>query len=153
MIESNKLGAVFRAALEHAGWTPNRSINIDYWVSQLSCEGFICNPYATSILESIGGLVVHLKASGLCVYDCVLEFDPVRAASGESDRTELWQAELGITLFPIGRNPSADIIWIGNNGHCYYGHGFGLYYVADSFYVAMDYFATPTRELALICSD
>lgn len=56
------------------------------------------------MLESLGGLTLRLLYEPAMEYHPgFLDFDPVRAASGELDRVRLWQEITELTLYPVGQ--------------------------------------------------
>ncbi|WP_290054214.1 SUKH-3 domain-containing protein, partial [Amycolatopsis solani] len=43
-------------ALEHAGWRPDRSVDISAWDAELAGQGYRLHPVAAAALRSFGGL-------------------------------------------------------------------------------------------------
>jgi hypothetical protein len=150
MITLDEISPYFGELLRSAGWTPERRVEVNEWVRTLEQEGFATNPQALAVLESVGRLVVRMPPAGISPYTHELRFEPVRAATGESDRAEDWKKELGVDLFPIGEEmTSGNVLWIGSDGRFYYGRGFGLYLLGDSLRTAMDQLASPVSPLVL----
>ena len=93
---------------------------------------------------------MQFPPAGINPYQHELRFDPVRAATGEVDRADEWRIELGVDLFPVGEEVrSGNIVWAGSDGKMYYGRGFGLYRLGESFGIAMDQLAFPNSPLVL----
>ena len=153
MIRSSDISPKFAEILLQSGWSSNRKIDIAGWLKGLKGEGFEPSADAIALLESVGGLSLLLPPHGINPYDHELQFDPVRAASGEFDKAVNWQNELGIRLFPLGEEiKTGNILWIATNGKFYYGRDFGLYFLEDTFGAAMDRLAFPNSPLS-ICSE
>jgi hypothetical protein len=153
MITLDDVSPSFAELLQLSDWTPERCVEPNDWVRILEQEGFKANPFALSILESVGGLTVRIPPAGINPYTHELRFDPVRAATGESDRVEAWKIDLGVDLFPVGEEmSSSSVVWVGSDGRFYYGRGFGLYYLGDSLRIATDQLAFPTSPL-ILCAE
>ncbi len=151
MIDPDDVSPEARNLLWRAGWGPDRRVETTAWVGRLLEEGFLPNPLAYSILESLGGLSVPIPAAGINPYVHELRFEPVRAATGDRDRAEAWETALGIRLFPLGEEiRTGNVIWIGDDGKIYFGRGFGLYLIGESFRAAMDRLAFMASPLVLI---
>lgn len=76
-----------RAALERAGWSQSRSIDISPWVEILETAGFEINASASLIWQELGGL--DIKSSSRREPRSSLRIDPVDAcidAAGEAAR-------------------------------------------------------------------
>ena len=153
MIWEDEITPELTKLLTVAGWFPERHFDATQWMTILQDEGFKGNPAAQAILESFGGLSVHLPPAGINPYPHELRFDPLRAASGEADRAEGFYDAIGIYLFPIGEevgNNSA--IWVGDDGQFYIGMEFGLYHLGKSFGLAMHQLAFPMSPLAIVAN-
>jgi hypothetical protein len=151
MIDPDGVGPEAGDLLWRAGWRPDRRVETIAWVGRLMEEGFLPNPLADSILESLGGLSVPIPAAGINPYDHELRFEPVRAATGDRDRAEAWETALGIHLFPLGEEiRTGNVMWIGDDGKIYYGREFGLYLIGESFREAMDRLVFMTSPLVLV---
>jgi uncharacterized protein (TIGR02996 family) len=151
MIGPDDISPGFRALLDRAGWHPGRRVGTDEWVSRLRAEGFTVNASAIAVLETFGGLSVRLPAAGISPYDHELQFEPVLAATGDRDRTEEWEAALGIRLFPLGQEVrTGSVVWAGDDGRLYIGREFGLYLLGETFRAAMDQLAVPATPLVQI---
>src|SRR3954451_1318729 len=107
MDQSGHLSDDFRRLLCEAGWSPGRTVEIDEWIRILEAEGFVSNATALAILREFGGLSVRVPPFGANPYEYLLRFDPVQAATGESDRAKDWKDDLGIDLFPLGEEVSS----------------------------------------------
>jgi hypothetical protein len=153
MIQFKDISPRFRELLYRAGWSPERQVEITGWVTSLQKEGFTPNPIALAILASFGGLSLRIPPAGTGTYEHELRFDPVRAATGESDRGKEWKDELGVDLFPVGEEvTSGNIIWAGSDGRIYYGRGFGLYLLGDSLQMATEWLALPVSA-PILCAE
>jgi hypothetical protein len=151
MIGPDDISPGFRALLDRAGWHPGRRVGTDEWVSRLREEGFTVNASAIDVLETFGGLSVRLPAAGISPYDHELQFEPVLAATGDRDRTEEWEAALGIRLFPLGQEVrTGSVVWAGDDGRLYIGREFGLYLLGETVSAAMDRLAFPATPLIQI---
>jgi hypothetical protein len=92
-----------RPALEAAGWFDDYRFDPDEWLEALASEGFTCNETARQVLAHLGGLSVAPLPNEAAVFGSGdVMFDPLWAASGESDRIALRQRQLNTTLCPIG---------------------------------------------------
>jgi SUKH-3 immunity protein of toxin-antitoxin system len=148
IIRSEDINAAFLQLLHSAGWYSDRQIDTTAWVSALQREGFTSNSLALDVLESLGGLSVRIPPAGINPYEHEIRFDPVRAATGESDRAEEWKEDIGVDLFPIGEEVvSGNVLWIGSDSRVYYGRGFGLYLLGDSLRSSTNWLAFPTSPL------
>jgi len=116
--------------LRRAGWSPTRLVSTVLWAETLAHEGYTPFSSALAILEHLGGLYIDLPPNP---YPHVLVTDPVRAGTGEFDRVEEWQRELGVRLFPLGEvETCGNPVWLADSGQVFYGKGFGLYFLGDS---------------------
>ena len=88
-------------ALIAAGWTPDRRVGIQHWVSALAAEGFRIHAAAERFLSEFGGLAVDVKGSGLTVSREPFSFYPT-SCSGEEDRISEWGDDLGKSFYPVG---------------------------------------------------
>lgn len=89
--------------LRSAGWSETRSVPTAGWVGTLAREGLRVFPAAERLLANLGGLSVTPPPDEHRVFmPDPFTLDPVRAASGEADRIELWQEQFGLTLYPLG---------------------------------------------------
>jgi hypothetical protein len=153
MINESHFSEAFAHLVAQAGWDCARKNDMSSIIERLIREGYVANPLALELLESFGGLTIPLPAAGISPYDHDIRFDPLRAASGESDRAEEWKDEIGVDLFPVGEEVSSgNIIWVGNDGRFYYGHGVGLYALGDSLKEAMDQLAFPAKEMVQVAT-
>lgn len=150
MITVDEISPRFASLLSHSGWTPDRVVDISAWLSRLEFEGFRVTPNAIAILESLGGLSVAIPPRGTNPYEYELQFDPVTAATGEYDRAVAWIKKLGVGLFPLGEEVgNGNILWSGSDGHIYFGRGFGLYLLGETFHASMDKIAFSDSPLTL----
>ena len=92
-----------QSVLRQQGWSPERRVPITDWIAQLRSEGYVVSPEAETILQNFGGLTIVPVKQPDDVYGAgVIRFDPVLAASGEFDRVDFLQKQLGRTLTPLG---------------------------------------------------
>lgn len=116
--------------LRKSGWSDNRKQDITSWVEILSKEGYIINDYAEFVLKELGGL--HIRTSGNENYSGVtLRFNPVKAASGEYDRMEIFNAASYEELFPIGECYDW-VIYVSESKKVYLGDWMSLSIAGDS---------------------
>jgi hypothetical protein len=152
MLRPDEFTPAFLALLVAAGWEPQRRVDVDPWISQLASEGFEPSPRGLAILESLGGLVVRLPPAGLMPFEQELVFDPVEAATGEHDRAEEWEQQLGVKFFPLAEETHfGNPIWLASDGAFYYGRAvfFGLYHIGDTLARAMDQLAFSAKSPTL----
>jgi hypothetical protein len=148
MIDMNKISPELAELFSRSGWSSDRRVETSWWIASLESEGFRSNSTALAILESIGGMSVHMPPFGISPYEHEVRFDPILAATGEFDRTTGWRDELEVELFPLGYEiRSGNILWSGNNGQFYFGRDLGLYHLGDSFNDAMKQLAFPVAPL------
>lgn len=120
------------AALRAAGWHPGRAVPTDGWAG-LSREGFTPFPLAFALLAEFGGLTVE----PVLVEDRVFAPSPIRFdpfySSGEFDRVEGPQEQLGQPLFPLGEVLSGWHFLVAPDGSCYAVSEFGFTRLATTF--------------------
>ncbi len=129
-----------QAVLRQEGWTPERRIPIQHWVSQLVNHGFSVLPEAESILENMGELqIIPTKTSNDAFLAEETHFDPIAEVISEFDVVAFWQEQLGTPLTPLGMlYPSESILLIGANGHVYAAWGNIIWECGDSFADALE---------------
>lgn len=142
----------FKRLLSNAGWSSGRQVVTLFWLRDLRSEGFVSNATAEELLDTLGDLHVYLPPVGDSTFDYNIHFDPVLAASGDYDQTELWEAILGIKLFPLGQEIKTNqVLWSGNDGKFYLGRGDTLYFLGATFREAMDRMAFSSEPLQIAC--
>ncbi len=153
MIKTGDISERFSMYLRRSGWYPGRCVDIRNDVKILEAEGFISNQTAISILESFAGLFVKAPPGGISPYPTEILFDPVEAASGELDRTEPWTAHIGSNLFPIAEDNNGSVIWVAGDGKFYIGREFGLYFLGNNTFEAMDARICPQSNLQIVSEE
>lgn len=109
-----------RPALEEAGWFDGYESNTEAWVAALRSEGFSVNDVGTEVLAHLGGLTVRPRQVGPTAFgsgDAV--FEPLWAASGESERILQREAQVGTSLCPVAEWCSEYILLAGGDGAIY----------------------------------
>ncbi len=108
------------ATLQSCGWTPERRVSTESWVSQLTSEGFTFIPKAIAVLENLGGLEIRpLNMVTDALTAGVLRFDPILAASGEFDRVDYWQRQLSTKLSPVAETSRGGMLLLAEDGRVY----------------------------------
>ncbi|MGW1728715.1 SUKH-3 domain-containing protein [Streptomyces sp. NPDC002306] len=88
--------------LRDAGWTCDRQVDPEAWLSALEADGFLQRHHAVSaFLAEFGGLAVHISGSGISCARVPFVFDPMLCL-GEEDRFSEWSGEIKKSIFPIG---------------------------------------------------
>lgn len=87
-------------ALNEAGWSQDRQIDISAWTSAMSAAGFVMHGPATAILSSLGGLRIPPRGGVVCETE-ELVFDPFVIGTFGGRRFRL-EEFLGTALSPIG---------------------------------------------------
>jgi hypothetical protein len=127
-------------SLIDAGWSPDRRVQINHWVEQLTAEGYTMHDHVKDILEKYGGLVVKpvrgAHASGYIATE--LDFDPVYAGSGEFDRVDYWQQRLGLLLSPLGEHGDGGLVLLANDGGVFRCRDDHILYMGSTFEEALE---------------
>lgn len=110
--------------LKKSGWSNDRKQDINTWIQVLSQEGYIVNDYAQSVLKELGDLQIRVS-SDKTHFGVTMHFNPVRAASGEYDRLEIFNAAANEELFPIGECYDW-IVYVGASKKVYLGDWMSL---------------------------
>jgi SUKH-3 immunity protein len=127
-----------KTVLRSAGWSELRSVSVDYWVTTLSEEGFTPSPCAIKVLRNLGGLMIKPPRDAQRVFlPDPISLDPVKAASGEFDRVEIWQEDYGLSLFPLAEVFLYAILLIEPQGRVFAGSASGFLLVGASIEAAM----------------
>src|SRR5262245_36440311 len=106
--------------LRQFGWSPDRNVSIANWLDRLKGEGLTTNAVAERVLSNLGGLTITPPTNEDNQFaPSKIEFDPVKAAGGESDRVLSWQEDFNLKLFPVGRYDPLFIILISADGRVF----------------------------------
>jgi hypothetical protein len=109
-----------RVALEAAGWSRAYRRNPDEWTGPLESQGFSTNALARFVLENLGGLTVAaLPVERPAFGSGSVQFEPLLAATGESDRVVSRERIVSTTLCPIGEWCGEYILLAGGDGCIY----------------------------------
>src|SRR5437762_13830514 len=109
-----------QSVLRDSGWTPERRVDITAWIDALTEEGYRFSQGAQAILSNFGGLEIIPAVSPTDAYAAgAILFDPVVAASGELDRIEYWEQQLGVTLSPLAEIAGQDILLLAQDGRVF----------------------------------
>jgi len=118
MAEASKFTPAVLAALEKAGWSVGRSIDISAWVAELAEQGYRISEVAQQALASYGGL-----SFGPVVVDGPnfsndepLTVDPILAGSGHRALAEELEREVGGNWYPFGEWLSYSSVFIRDDG-------------------------------------
>jgi hypothetical protein len=116
--ERYPLSAPVIAALEAAGWTPDRDFDISAWVEELGSQGYRLNDVVERALRRYGGLEVGpLNVEGLNFSnDEPLNIDPILAGSGHYSLAEELARELGEDWYPFGEWLSSSSVFVSQSG-------------------------------------
>jgi len=87
--------------LREAGWTPDRKIDAELWLTAFEAEGLHRHSIAVGFLGEFGGLAVNISGPGISRAREPFEFDPMLCL-GEGDRFLEWGQELNRSIFPVG---------------------------------------------------
>ncbi|KAF9891378.1 hypothetical protein FE257_004234 [Aspergillus nanangensis] len=90
-----------RRALDDAGWTPGRQVDITNLRHWLESSGFKVSEAAERFLPEFVGLVFNISGTGITCARTPFEFNPY-LAEGEDDRFNEWGEEIGDILTPLG---------------------------------------------------
>jgi hypothetical protein len=109
-----------RTALEEAGWSDAFHFDADAWFDELRAEGFAINNQARLVLENLGGLTVRSRSVGTAAFGSgEARFEPLWAATGESDRIRARERQFGTSLCPLGEWCGEYILLAGGDGAIY----------------------------------
>ncbi|MFI9384813.1 SUKH-3 domain-containing protein [Kutzneria sp. NPDC052558] len=118
MVEVRGFSESVRTALESAGWSADRQIDIDGWVSELAAQGYEIDVVVDRALRSFGGILVEpVNVTGPNFSnDEPLNVDPILAGSGHFELARQLTAELGGNWFPFGEWLSYSSLFVENSG-------------------------------------
>lgn len=134
LVDLGKFSAEVLRALESAGWTPDRKVEVADLFSVLEEDGFHPHPLAREVLESFGGLVVepvNLVGPGFH-NDEPLTFKPIDAAGHLSDLQDVEEA-LGGSYFPLGEWMTYSNVFLEAGGRMVATDGAVIWEMGDSF--------------------
>lgn len=123
------LSETVQEVIRQQGWSPDRKVSIDEWISQLVAVGYDVLPEAKAILENFGGLELSPVKTDNDIYSAnAIRFDPVTDVLSEFERIQFIQKYLGQKLTPIGvLHPAESILLLGQTGEvfCEWGNIIG----------------------------
>lgn len=122
-----------RPALELAGWYDGYESNTEAWVAALRSEGFSVNDAGVEVLAHLGGLTVRPRQIDHTAFgsgDAV--FEPIWAASGESERILQREAQVGTSLCPVAEWCGEYILLAGGDGAIYAETTFQILQVGEN---------------------
>ena len=98
------LSRAARLALDNAGYSSERTIDVGPFARAYQKEGFTASPSVWRFLESYGGLRFSLPHPKHPTVTLAFDFDPVRAASSTyPEKVDDLAARAGAPLCPIGQ--------------------------------------------------
>lgn len=105
-------------ALENAGWTPEREIDISSWMRELSQQGYQCNSAVAVALRSFGGLCLEPvnREGPNFSNDEPLNVDPILAGSGHLALADELRREIGGDWFPFAEWLSYSSVFVERSG-------------------------------------
>jgi hypothetical protein len=132
--------AVTEEAVARTGWTPQREIDIEEWVTQLTRQGYFFSDLAKEILKSFGGLAIRPPAGipeATWASDPIL-FDPMDAGDGMYERYEPLESRLGHRMSPLASWGGESTVMSLDDGRIVSDSSFGLQLLGDTFPEALD---------------
>lgn len=109
--------AAVTAALEAAGWTTDREIDISAWVDELGAQGYRLSGEAQRGLRGFGGLEVEpINTEGPNFSNEPLVVDPILAGSGHRALAEELAREIGGDWYPFGKWISSSSVFVATDG-------------------------------------
>ncbi|MFF3563758.1 SUKH-3 domain-containing protein [Streptomyces sp. NPDC002574] len=144
--EPERLDTATRAMLEHAGWWPERRVDVAGEAREFAAWGLSMHPLACSILEALHGFTVEpVGHDGANFYVDLLDFNPVRAAYREV-LTELGDRFGPLDFFPVALM-YVDGIYVSASGTTVCQTQWEHWLIAESFEVALDRLICLTGEV------
>jgi hypothetical protein len=106
------------AALEAAGWAPDRQVDISAWVDELGAQGYRLSDLAAHALRQYGGLEVRPVNTVGPNFDNdePLHIDPILAGSGHYALAEELAQQLGGDWYPLGEWISSSSVFVNPAG-------------------------------------
>jgi hypothetical protein len=102
------------------GISPNRTVLIETWLREISSKKLHVCQQGEEILRVLGALtIVPKRGEGCAFYMEDVLFDPMEEGAVEREIIEIWEAELGRNLMPIGVDSRDDRIVIDDEGCIY----------------------------------
>jgi hypothetical protein len=87
--------------LREAGWSSDRQVDADPWLTAFEAEGLQRHEAVSSFLAEFGGIAVNISGPGISRAREPFEFDPMLCL-GEGDRFLEWGEEIERSIFPVG---------------------------------------------------
>lgn len=120
MIELSLLEKRTIKTLEKFRWYKGRNIDVTDGIEQLTTEGYICFPYARSILEEFAYLRVGLEyEEGRNDNSSSFDFDFLDAGMGDFEALEFYETVVGEKIYPIGNTYEFYNIYVGESKKMY----------------------------------
>lgn len=139
------------AILRAAGWSPDRTVDIDEWVATLRRDGNHVSPAAEAILKGFGGLELrHRLDGGLSRYD--LSLNPA-TWYGERDRVLDIEDVLKSPACPLGEFSGEAMLAVLEDGSIVSAFGGDMNLVGDSWSSALDLITLGRGEFRRLAVD
>lgn len=118
LVRTGRLAPDVLRALNDAGWSSERKVDIEGWVAPLEAEGYRVHMMAAAILAEVGGLTVDpIRHSGPnFANDEAYSFDPLAAGLGQRSLAAEIEKVLGGVYFPIGEWLSYSSVFVEASG-------------------------------------
>ena len=137
--------------LHTAGWSPDRTVDIDEWVARLRRDGNHVSPVAEAILKRFGGLELrHRFAGGASRYD--LSLNPA-TWYGERDRVLDIEEVLKSPAFPLGEFSGDALLAVLEDGRIVSAFGGDMNLVGDTWSSALDLITLGRGEFLPLATD
>jgi hypothetical protein len=119
-------------ALRASGWTECRKVDAASWVRELEAVGYSMNLDSLDVLSSLGDLTIMPILSESNVYKpSPIRFNPLLLKW--LPRPTTWEAELGVTLSPLGECFEDSSLFIGDDARLYANWDIILERLGDDF--------------------
>jgi SUKH-3 immunity protein len=140
MTDFTWLTEVTQRAVEKAGWTPDRRVDIETWTAELVSEGYFVSSLAREILANFGGLTVipPPDVPEAQYGNSPLRFYPVDAGGGLHERYAELELDLGHRMTPLVDMGGDYIVLLLDDGRVVCDSSFALELLADNFPEALD---------------
>jgi hypothetical protein len=137
--------------LRSAGWSPDRTVDIDEWVVRLRRDGNQVSPVAEAILERFGGLELrHRLDGGASRYD--LSLNPA-TWYGERDRVLDIEEVLKSPACPLGEFSGDAMLAVLGDGRVVSAFGGDMNLVGDTWSSALDLITLGRGEFLPLATD
>jgi hypothetical protein len=147
LLPSREAETILRAA----GWSPDRAVNIDEWVTRLRQDGNHVSPVAEAILERFGGLELrHRLDGGASRFD--LSLNPA-TWYGERDRVLDIEQVLTSPACPLGEFSGDAMLAVLEDGRVVSAFGGDMNLVGDDWSRALDLITLGRGEFLPLAKD